>query len=138
MKKTLLTLLVLGIVIVVKPQPPGQPPKPPSPEERLKHTTELLQKEVTLSAAQKAAVESAFKTFFTAADKVKKDNPPPPPPPPDPKVKETMDKLVAERDDSIKKILTAAQYEKYKEAMKKLHPPQGPGKNGPPPPASGS
>lgn len=135
MKKLLLTPLVLGFVIVAKPQPPGQPPKPPSAEERLKHTTEVLQKEVTLTASQKAAVETAFKNFFTAADKVRKDNPPPPPPPPDPKVKEAMDKLVAERDESIKRILTASQYEKYKEALKKLHPPQGPGgKNGPPPP----
>lgn len=131
MKKILLTGIVLGFVIVAKPQPP----KPPSPEERLKHTTELLQKEVTLSEAQKAAVESAFKNFFTAADKIRKDNPPPAPPPPDPKVKEAMDKLVAERDESIKKILTASQYEKYKEAVQKLRPHGAPGgKSGPPPP----
>jgi hypothetical protein len=135
MKKILLTTMVLGFVIVAKPQPPGTPHKPPTAEERLKHTSELLQKEVVLTAAQKAAVEAAFKNFFTAADKVRKDNPPPPPPPPDPKVKAAMDKLVAERDESIKKILSAAQYEKYKEAMKKMHPQGGPGgNNGPPPP----
>jgi hypothetical protein len=47
-----------------------------------------------------------------------------------------MDRLVAERDAGVKKILSAAQFEKYKEALKKLHP-RGPGaKNGhPPPPA---
>lgn len=113
-----------------------QPPAPPSMEERMKKTSELLQKEVQPTTAQKTAIESAFKIFFTAADKLRKDNPPPPPPPPDPKVKEAMDKLVKERDEAIKKVLTAAQYEKYKEAAKKLHPPKPGGPTGerPPPP----
>lgn len=136
MKILLLSILAAGFVIVAKPQPPGQPPKPPSPEERIRHTTEILQKEITLTPAQKAAVEAAFKQFFTAADKIRKENPPPPPPPPDPKVKEAMDKLVADRDASVKKILTAQQYEQYREALKKLHP-KGPGgqQGHPPPPA---
>ena len=114
----------------------AQPPKPPSIEERLKKTNEVLQKEVQPTAAQKTAIETAFKKFFTDADKLRKDNPPPPPPPPDPKVKEAMDKLVKERDEAVKKILTAAQYEKYKVAAEKLHPPRPgeKGKQGPPPP----
>lgn len=136
MKKIASALLALGIVIVVKAQQPpsGQPPKPPSVEDRIKHTTEVLQNDVQLSSAQKAAVQSAFKNFFTAADQLRKDNPPPPPPPPDPKVKAAMDKLVAERDEAVKKVLTAAQYEQYKAAMKKLHPGAPGGQPGPPPP----
>ena len=76
-----------------------------------------------------------YKTFFTAADKLRIDNPPPPPPPPDPKVKEAMDKLVKERDENVKKILTAPQYEKYKKAVKKLQSPKPgeAGRGGPPP-----
>jgi len=131
MKQLIIIAGFIAIAFIAK----AQPPIPPSIEERLKKTNEVIQKEVQPTAAQKAAIEAAFKTFFTNADKLRKENPPPPPPPPDPKVKEAMDKLVKERDESVKKVLTAAQYEKYKEAAKKLHPP-GPGeKNGPPPPA---
>jgi hypothetical protein len=132
MKKIIITAGIVLFVVVVK----GQPPKPPSVEERLKHTNEVLQKEVQLTAVQKTAVEAAYKSFFNAADKLRKENPPPPPPPPDPTVKEAMDKLVRERDESIKKVLTEAQFQKYKEAAKQLHPPGpgGPGaKNNPPP-----
>lgn len=130
MKKTAIitSLLFIGFCAT------AQPPKPPSMEEKLKHTNEIIKQEVQPNATQQAAIETAFKTFFTAEEKLRKDNPPPPPPPPDPKVKEAMDKLMKERDESIRKILTAAQYEKYKEAAKKLHPPKPGDKQGPPPP----
>jgi hypothetical protein len=132
MKKLIIAAGLVLFVIVTKAQPP-QPPKPVNIEDRLKRTNEVLQQEVQPTAAQKTDIESAFKTFFAAADKLRKDNPPPPP---DPKVKEAMDKLVKERDESIKKILTEAQYKNYKEAIKKLHPPkpgESNGKDGPPP-----
>lgn len=141
MKKFLLSASLVLFVIVTKAQEQpapkesyGQPPKPPSIEDRLKRTNDVIQQEVQLSDAQKKAVEQAFKKFFTEADKVRKDNPPPPPPPPDPKVKEAMDKLVKERDETIKKALTADQYKKYEEAAKKLHPPKPGDKKEPPPP----
>lgn len=128
------SMLFAFAVNAQQPAPPGQP----GVEERLKRTNEVLQKEVQPTATQQAAIESAFRTFFTAADKVRKDNPPPPPPPPDSKVKAAMDKLVAERDESIKKVLTEAQFKKYVAAEKKMRPPKpgeqkGPG-NAPPPP----
>lgn len=134
MKKLIIATGLVLLVAVTKAQPP-QPPKPPGIEERIKKTNEMLQQELQPTAVQKTAIESAFKTFFIAEDKLRKDNPPPPPPPQDPKVKEAMDKLVKDRDESIKKILTSAQYEKYKEAAKKMHPPKPgePGKGGPPP-----
>jgi len=128
-------LIIVTVSILFAFATKAQPPKPPTIEERLKKTNEVIQKEVQPTTTQKAAIEAAFKTFFTNADKLRKDNPPPPPPPPDPKIKEAMDKLVKERDESIKKVLTAAQYEKYKEAAKKLHPPKPGDKEGPPPPA---
>ncbi len=128
MKKLIIAAGFLLFAISIKAQPP-QPPKPPTVEERLKRTNEVIQKDVQPSTTQKAAIESAFKKFFAAEDKLRKDNPPPPPPPPDPKVKEAMDKLVKERDEAVKKVLTDAQYQKYKEATKKLHPPK-PGEKG--------
>jgi len=130
-KNILLTVLLLCVLTTIKAQ---QPLAPPTIEERLKRTNEVLQQELQFSATQQKAIEAAFKNFFTAEDKFRKDNPPPPPPPPDPKVKEVMDKLVKERDEAVKKILTAEQYKKYTEAAKKLHPPKPGEKNGPPPP----
>ena len=106
--------------LAVRAQQPA-PPRQPGMEERLKRTNEIMEKEVRPTAAQQASIESVFKTFFAAADKVRKDNPPPPP---DPKMKAAMDKLAAERDESIKKILTEAQFKKYVEAEKKMRPPK--------------
>jgi hypothetical protein len=134
MKKQIITVGLVLCMIITRAQ---QPPQPPSIEERLKHTSEVLQKEVQPSAAQQAQIDAAFKIFFIAMDKLHKENPPPPPPPPDPKVKEAMDKLVKERDEKIKKALTEDQFKKYKEAEKKLRPPKPGGpdnKNGQPPP----
>lgn len=118
-----------------------QPPKPPSKAERLKHVSEKISKEVTMSAEQKAKVEAAYSEFFDAMDQLrsksgKKEMPPPPPPPP--VNKEEADKLSNARDAKIKTALSAAQYQKYKEIEQSLRPPRPggkPGKDGPPPPA---
>ena len=133
MKRQIIVTVLVLTAIAGKAQPPPGPSKPPGIEERIKKTNEVLQKEIQLNAVQKTAIEAAFKKFFTAEDKLHKDNPPPPPPPPDPKVNEAMDKLVKERDEQVKKALTDEQYKKYQEATKKLHPPKPPGQNGPPP-----
>jgi len=125
MKKLLIVSILLCLNISLQAQAP-EPPKPPTIEERLKHTNEILQKELQLSANQKAAIAASFKTFFTAEDQLRKDNPPSPP---DPKIKAAMDKLAKQRDESIKKILTEAQYQIYLETEKKMRPPM-PGKNG--------
>lgn len=127
-------IIVTGLLVFIV-NTKAQPPKPPTIEERLKKTNEVIQQDVQPTTAQKSAIAAVYKTFFTAADKLRIDNPPPPPPPPDPKVKEAMDKLVKERDENVKKILTAPQYEKYKKAVKKLQSPKPgeAGRGGPPP-----
>lgn len=134
MKKQITVAALLFFAVAVQSQPPQQTHKPPTVEERLKKTNEILQHEVQLNTTQKKAVETVFKNFFNAADKLHKDNPPPPSATPSQKVKEAMDKLVLGRDEAIKNILTADQYIEYKEATKKMHPPKPPGKNEPPPP----
>ena len=129
MKKIVAATVFLFITVCTK----AQPPRPPSIEERLKRTNEMIQQEVQPTPAQQNNITAIFKTFFLAEEKLRKDNPPPPP---DPKVKDAMDKLLKERDDNIKKILTADQYKKYLVVEKKLHPPK-PGdkyKEGVPPP----
>lgn len=119
----------------------AQPPQPPSAAERLKHVSEKISKEITLTPAQKTKVEAAYKDFFADIEKLrskngKPDMPPPPPPPPG--SKEEMDKLTKARDAKIKAALTDAQYKKYTDVEKSLRPPRpegGPGKQAPPPQA---
>jgi hypothetical protein len=137
-KKFISSITLFLFVIVAMPQQQGEqpppPPKPPTIEERIKKTNEVLQQEVQLNASQKTAVEKAYSKFFEAADKLRKDKPGLPPSPPDAKTKEEMDKLMKERDKSVKMVLTSDQYNKYKEAVKKLRPPEPGGNNLPPPP----
>ncbi len=105
-------------------QPPaGGPPQPPPIEERMKRTNEMLQREIAPTATQKTSIDKIYRDFFAKEDKLRKENPPPAQPgPPPAKVKEAMDKLVKERDEKVKKLLTADQYKKYTEAIKKLMP----------------
>ena len=129
MKKIVAATVLLFISVCIQ----AQPARPPFIEERLKRTDEMIRQEVQPTSAQQNSIMATFKTFFLAEEKLRKDNPPPPP---DAKVKAAMDKLLKERDDSIKKILTADQYKKYLLVEKKLHPPK-PGdmqKTGTPPP----
>lgn len=113
-----------------------EPPQHPSIDEMMKHTQDVLKKEVQLSPDQLKALVPTFKSFFTAVEKVRKDHPLPPPPPVDPNVKAEMDKLEKTRDENVKKVLTPAQYEKYKSAMMRMRPhrPDRKGENDPTPP----
>ena len=112
--------------------PPGQ--KPPSPEEHVKQVTTKLQKDLTLSPEQTAKVEAAYKSFFTSMEKVRGKMPPPPPPPPlPPGKKKSADSLAVIRDEQIKKVLSSAQFVKYKEVEKTMRPPRPPSRQGPPP-----
>ncbi|MES2773362.1 MAG: hypothetical protein V4722_04215 [Bacteroidota bacterium] len=123
---------------LLQAQPPG-PPKPPSAEERLKHVTEKMEKDLQLTKAQKDKLAAAFKIFFADMDKLRSsEKPPPPPPPPPPANKEAADKLIKERDSKIKQALTEDQFKKYLELEKQLRPGRHgkPGKDGPPPPNS--
>jgi Spy/CpxP family protein refolding chaperone len=111
------------------------PPKPPGNEEKLKHVSEKINKEITLTAAQKTKVEAAYKDFFIEMEKLRKNNKDgkpemPPPPPPPPGKKEDVDKLAKARDAKIKAALSEVQYKKYSEIEQTLRPPR-PG--GPPP-----
>lgn len=101
----------------------AQDKQPPSMEEHLKRSQEMMQKELQMNSGQQHKVEQAFKDFMAGAEKIHKENPPPPPPPMDPKVKEALDKLAAERDAKIKLVLTEDQYKKYVAMEKKMRPP---------------
>ncbi|MDI9364370.1 MAG: hypothetical protein QM541_05430 [Flavobacterium sp.] len=122
-------LLIAGFA-QAQPSQNGRPPKPPTPEERLKHVSEELNKQLTLTAVQKEKILAAYKAFFASMEKNKtKDAKQPPPPPPPPVSKEIADKLSAERDAKVKAVLTPEQYKKYVEIEKTMRP-KHPGKHG--------
>ncbi len=83
---------------------------------------------------QNKTIENAYKTFFTAADKLLGNKPPDPQ---NLKVQKQLKKLEKERDESIKKVLTAAQFKKYEAAAKKLASPKPGEKRGEGPPPRG-
>lgn len=131
-------LFIISILLLFIYSSNAQDQKRPTPEEHLKKTGEMLKKELSLSDVQLVKVQGVIKKFMEAAQKLHEQNPPPPPPPMDPKVKEQLDKLVAERDAKIKEVLTDGQYQKFVELEKKMHPahPGDPGMDhhAPPPP----
>jgi hypothetical protein len=137
MKRSIGIALLMSIAFLGKAQ---DAPKPPSVEDRLKHTKEVIEKDLQLTPAQENQLIQAYTDFFNQMEKLHKDAPPPPPPPPpppmDPKMKEQFDKLVKERDEKMKQVLSEDQYKKYLEAVKKLHSRHsgGKGENTPPPP----
>lgn len=106
---------------------PG-PPKPPPPEERWQHDSKKINEAVGLSQAQLDKLKAVFMDFYKDMDQVKDKMQPPPPPPPQPS-KEEMDKIVGKRNESLKKIMSAEQFQKFSEVDKQLGPP----KHGQPP-----
>ena len=134
MKKNIVVLLSLFFATVAIAQPPNLP-KPPTPEERLKHFAEKLDKEMTLTNDQKQKVLAEYKVFFGKMDQLHDKFPPPPPPPPPPSgMKEQREKIIASRDEKLKKILTEAQFSKLKEMEKKRKREGHDGMPPPPPP----
>lgn len=138
MKKRMIFLfanLVLACVCVTaQPQQPGVRPKPPGPEERVKHVSEKMEKELKLTASQKEKLAAAYKEFFAEIEKqsVKDGRPAAPPPPPPPVSKEVADKLSKVRDEKIKSVLSAEQFRKYTVIEKTMRPPVPECKPGPP------
>ncbi|MEO7312734.1 MAG: hypothetical protein ABIX01_20290 [Chitinophagaceae bacterium] len=137
-KQILVLAMAASLSSVLLQAQPG-PPKPPSAEERLKHVTEKMEKDLQLSNTQKETLAAAYKAFFAEMDKLRGSEPPPPPPPPPPPAnKEAADKLIKERESKIKQALTDDQFKKYQELEKQMRPggPRKPGKDGPPPPSN--
>jgi hypothetical protein len=124
MKKILYSILALFVINTVM----AQPPQSPSVEQRLKKLNDALAKEMTLSAGKQKIINSAFKTFFTKMDKLRGAGETGQPP-----KKEAVDKLAAERDAQIKKVLSTAEYTKYLLVEQQIRPKPG-HQGGPPPP----
>ena len=124
MKKVPLFFVIVCLNIFCNVQA-QQPPGLPSKEERMKHVAEKIEKEITLTNSQKEKIKSAYMDFFTKMDELRskdKNNMPPPPPLPPPGSKEKVDQLSNKRDEQIKQILSAAQYQKYQQLEKTLVP----------------
>jgi len=133
MKKIIMLLCIISYLNAhAQPNQQNQPPKPPTPQERLKHVSEQLDKNLPLTTAQKEKVMAAYKDFMNEMEKNKNKNGQMPPPPPPLVSKEIADKLSAERDAKIKQVLSEDQFKKYVELEKTLRP-MPPG-NQPPPP----
>jgi hypothetical protein len=115
--KIIFSTLVLFIVLSASAQ---KPEAPPSIEERLKHTKEILGKELKLNLTQLATTSEAFNKFFRQVDLLFKDNPPPP----NSSQLKQIEGFEKERDSKIISILTQDQIRKFKEVILKIRPPK--------------
>ena len=114
--KIIFSTLVLFIVLSASAQ---KPEAPPSIEERLKHTKEILGKELKLNLTQLATTSEAFNKFFSQVDLLFKDSPPPP----NPTLLKQIEGYEKERDHKIISILTQDQVNKFKAVVLKMRPP---------------
>ncbi|HVZ26058.1 MAG TPA: hypothetical protein VG842_08390 [Sediminibacterium sp.] len=129
MKKISIQWWLLCILVTGKLAAQQGVPQPPTPEQKLRHVTEMIDKQMTLTGTQQDVIRKAYRDFFQAEEALRKKSgrpemPPPPPPPPADKA--AMDKLVQQRDAKIKSVLSADAYQKYQALEQSMRPP-GPG-----------
>ena len=121
----LLTIALIG-VLAVQAQPGGGGFQRRTPEEKLKQVKEKLT-DLKLDQDQATKSDSAFIGFFRAQDKAFEEMRASGQPDRE-KMRETNQKLMADRDDKLKKIFTEDQYKKWKSDIEpSLRPQRGPG-----------
>jgi hypothetical protein len=93
-------------------------PAPPSLDERIKIIDEKICIPLSLSAIQKETIDKAFLNFYTEMDAIMKTSPDTKSPPD----KSKIEPLEKARDEKIKKVLSAEQFNKYLELEKTTRP----------------
>ncbi len=93
-------------------------PNPPTSEERMKNTEANVIKPLGLNASQNEVVTKAYKEFFADTEALMKTQGNASGPPDKAKVEPLRQK----RDDKIKKVLTAEQFQKYQDLERANHP----------------
>ncbi len=81
-------------------------------EERVKTTLEKLTPELKLEANQTALTDSAFTGYYRSMDKLREGMQQGTRPD-----RTQYEKLIAERDEKLKKVFSAEQYKKFKEEL---------------------
>ncbi|MCX6250935.1 MAG: hypothetical protein NTX61_09290 [Bacteroidetes bacterium] len=105
------------------PPPDGnnqERPKPPSAEERMKTVETAIIKPLMLSATQQEALLNAYKCFFSELENLLKIQANPQVP----LEKSKIDPLEKARDEKIRLVLSAEQFQKYRELEKASRPPR--------------
>jgi hypothetical protein len=110
---------------------PQEPPKPPSPEIRWEKDSKKIDEALKLSADQLQKAKAVFMAFYSSMDALHQNNKDQRPP------KEDVEKIRNERNDELKKVLSASQFESFMQVERKLGPPKHhPCEMPPPPPNS--
>jgi len=123
--KTVITILFVAAclqTVFAQPQDQERPKNPPPIKERLERVSgELVKNKIELTTAEKEKVTAAFKTFFEGMDKLHSEGKRPD--------RNAVDALMKSRDESIKKAVSAAVFQKYLAVSKTLLPkPPGEGR----------
>ena len=117
MKKQILFVLFMlfaGTAVVN-----AQGPQRRTVEERVKMTMEKVTPALALDKAQESRTDSVFTTYYKDMDKLRESMQPGTPPD-----RSVFEKLVTERDEKLKGILTADQFKKFKDEVEPSLRPQ--------------
>ena len=125
MKKTLSILNVLILIFLININVNSQPPRGerPSATEMAEKTVTDLAKEVALTDDEISSIKTIFTDFFTKMDTMHKNGSRP--------EHSEMEKLVSERDENVKEVISEEKFEAYTKFMENnMKSPEG---EGPPP-----
>lgn len=124
------TMMLLTVSLFAQPQKQNGPPNPPPIAERWKRDSIKLQLYVNLGEEQVSRIKNAFVSFYTGLDALA------------PKAemnlprKEDIDHLLQTRNDAVKNIMDAKQFDRFttfEREFMPLHPPMPGNKKMPPP-----
>ena len=127
-----LCLMAMVILVAAAMAQPSPPVHHRGAEERVKYVSERFERELKLSVSQKEKMAAHYREFFAEMGKLHSKEDAPPPPPMPPANKEAAEKLSKARDQKIKTVLNAEQYQQYITLEKKMRPPHPPNKPGAP------
>jgi hypothetical protein len=117
MKKQLVFVLVMLFAGIITANAQG--PQRRTVEERVKMTMEKVTPALALDKTQEAGVDSAFSNYYREMDKAREKMEPGTPPD-----RSLFEKMVADRDEKLKKVLSPEQFQKFKNEVEATLRPQ--------------
>ena len=121
----LLGILMIAGVMMANAQGGGGGMQRRTPEERTKRVVDTMVTALKLDASQQAQVQTAYLDYNKAWDKIRETTPQGERPNQD-----AMQKLATDRDEKLKKVLTAEQFKKLKDEIEPAMRPRRPGGGG--------
>ena len=123
-------LLTMTLFAQPEKQPDG-PPKPPPIAERWRHDSTKLQLYVVLNSGEMAGAKASFLSFYNDMDALMQPTNSKPPAPP---ARADVERIHTKRNNALKAIFSAQQFERFETFEREFMPPPPPHPFNPPKP----